>query len=482
MVNTRSQSKKDTAAEVPAMDQAHANLSTPQSPPDVASQHNTAVAGAVTAAYLGSATTMTTGTSNDNANDNSLSTSGLPGIPQVNVVALNVQVSDQQVTVTTQVSSGIPGSTVHPVQSVPHIAPAVEEEDKGSGKKRKQGDTASDATVTKQLKVSKTKAVKVNKEEDNDNLELREVPSTSVTTSVRRESLRKRGTDGTTSACIQAAGAAPHGHHMSFITLKMCPGYTDKITAGTSVVVALKKAKRKPRPRRKTPYTNRYKFEFGEDRLPGHVSPTPEQLAEVMNILGQERMSTTNAGKDKPASSTPMHAGCGISVDSIVRVIVSQSCTNEMALDAQATMRLAYPYMVNGEMVVGAKPNYHAMRVQTVDKLKRVLKKAGLQNLKAPKIKECLDVVYAKNVAMLQPGEVIYEGNDPTAQDFVPGLLSMDYLWEIYEQHGKQAVFDHLVLLPQIGVKSACCLMGFNMGLPVFAVDTHVAGMAKLLG
>ena len=171
-----------------------------------------------------------------------------------------------------------------------------------------------------------------------------------------------------------------------------------------------------------------------------------------------------------------------MSADAIVRVIVSQSCSNEMALDAQATMRLAYPYTVNGTTFVGTKPNYHAMRVQPVDKLKKVLKKAGLSNLKAPVIKGCLDFIYAKNITLLQPGEVVYDGNDPAASDFVPGLLSMDYLWDIYRQGGKQAVFDNLVLLPQIAVKSACCVMAFNMGLPVFAVDTHVAGMAKLLG
>jgi len=46
----------------------------------------------------------------------------------------------------------------------------------------------------------------------------------------------------------------------------------------------------------------------------------------------------------------------------------------------------------------------------------------------------------------------------------------------------QHAVFNHLVKFEKIGTKSACCIMAFRMGIPVFAVDTHVAGMAKLLG
>jgi len=143
----------------------------------------------------------------------------------------------------------------------------------------------------------------------------------------------------------------------------------------------------------------------------------------------------------------------------------------------------AYPYVLgSGNVVVGKKPNYHAMRQQSLAKLQMVLKKAGLFMIKAKGIKECLDAVFTKNVALLSPGVVAYAGNDPTLADFVPGLLSLDYLYDAFKVGGKQAVFDNLVKLPLIGVKSACCLMGFNMALPVFAVDTHVAGMAKLLG
>ncbi len=250
-------------------------------------------------------------------------------------------------------------------------------------------------------------------------------------------------------------------------------------------LVVKKTKKRNVRPRRAPRYTNQYRFEFGETRLPQHPRPTPEDVSDVTTILGQERKLMDNMdteGGDLIAT-TPFHAGGGISIDSIVRVIISQSCTNEAALDAQQTMIRAYPYTdINGILCFGKKPNYHLMRLQSFEKLQKVLKKAGLYIIKAKGIKQCLEMVFEKNLSLLGPGELAYEGNEPGVTDFVPGLLSLDYLYDIYDKGGKQAVFDSLVQLPQIGVKSACCLMGFNMSLPVFAVDTHVASMAKLLG
>lgn len=73
--------------------------------------------------------------------------------------------------------------------------------------------------------------------------------------------------------------------------------------------------------------------------------------------------------------------------------------------------------------MVGEKPNYHDVRVGSVKKLESLIKKGGVI-FKAQKIKDFLDAVFEKNIA-LQPGEVEHTLNDPTATDFVAGLLSM---------------------------------------------------------
>jgi endonuclease III len=274
--------------------------------------------------------------------------------------------------------------------------------------------------------------------------------------------------------------------------------------------------------------TNKASFYFEREELPYWTSPTGYEIREVVNLLAEERMALQ---ADSQAALTPAHAAKGLTMDSVVRVILSQALSNEVALDIQQALIHAYPYEVNGKIIEGTIPNYHEMRLQSLTKLSDILSQAGLQNIKAVPIMKCLEMVYAKNVARLmdrlgvdrKQSEVVHSSQDPTARDFVPGLLSMDYVQEIYDdkkqevfksefetareqalKHGMsegeandkatmkaqkaceiqalQAVFDELTSLPQVGVKTASCLMSFNMGLPVFAVDTHVAAMAKLLG
>ena len=239
------------------------------------------------------------------------------------------------------------------------------------------------------------------------------------------------------------------------------------------------------RPYRKVKFTNEANFKFGVDKLWQHTRPTPYDVRMVTSALKDEEGLSSSVAAEEAVADSPFHAGRGLTVDSIVRVILSQTCQNEKALDAQQALLVAYPYYVNGEKVIGTKPNYHAMRVQGLEKLKRILKPVGLHTKKPKSIKQILELVYAtnqKDATPLEPGEVRYVGNEIGAADFVPGSLAVDYIWDIYEQGGKQAVFDYFVSLPLVRVKSACCLMNFNMNLPVFAVDTHVAKMASLLG
>lgn len=229
------------------------------------------------------------------------------------------------------------------------------------------------------------------------------------------------------------------------------------------------------------PPTNKYNFTFGVSQLEYHLFPRQSDIVQVAKILEQERPSLL-AQANQDNASTPMHSGRQFTIDAIVRVMLSQASTNEGALDAQQCMIHAYPYIVDGQKVIGTIPNYHLMRVQSQTKLDKVLKRGGLNAIKAEAIKAYLDAIYKINLSLLGPGEVTYRYNPPDASDFVPGMLSVDYLRSMYALSGKQAVFDHLVSFNLIGVKSAACIMAFGMDLPVFAVDTHVAGMAKLLG
>lgn len=332
-------------------------------------------------------------------------------------------------------------------------------------------------SVTKKFKTSKTKTVKV-KEEANADFQSPIIATSDEPVSSERRVLRQRGSNGRVSVALKEVQAATQSLPTGIVILKI---NAERLRAFLTRPSPPKKKRTIFRRSRSNPYTNKYRFEFGEDRLPSHSEPTPQSLKEVAEILEKERMTLTNGALVTAEAFTPFHAGSRLTVDALVRVIIAQACTNEVATEVQQTMRLAYPYYVNGKKVVGEKPNYHDVRVGSVKKLESVIKKGGLI-FKAQKIKDCLNAVFQINVALLQPGEVEYTLNDPISTDFVPGLLSMDYIYDIYKEGGKQAAFDSLVELPLMGVKSVCCLMGFHMRLPVFAVDTHVANMAKLLG
>jgi endonuclease III len=273
---------------------------------------------------------------------------------------------------------------------------------------------------------------------------------------------------------LRRRGPAPVVRRPGVITLSISP-------RGMAAVLRRIQKKVLAAERRQNPASNDRNFTFGVSELSYHPAPRQVDIQSVARILEEERpFLLAQVSQDNAAR--PMHAGQNFTFDAIVRVILSQASTNEGALDAQQCMIQAYPYMVNGVKVIGTIPNYHLMRVQSVQKLELALMRAGLYKIKAKAIKGCLDEIYSHNLSFLGPKEVAYRFNVPNEPDFVPGLLSLDYLSAMFVREGKQAVFDYLVSLPLIGTKTASCIMAFRMGIPVFAVDTHVGGMAKLLG
>lgn len=224
---------------------------------------------------------------------------------------------------------------------------------------------------------------------------------------------------------------------------------------------------------------NKAKFVFGRDVLGYYRFPSVAHIHEVTQLLEQEKELELQKPRETVAPVEPMHGGKTLDIDAIVRVIISQACTNESALDVQQTMIRGYPYDTNGTKTFGKVPNYALMRVQSVEKLEKCLSKAGLHRIKAKAIKGCLEAIYARNVSLQENNA---ETDAPANSDSEVDLLSLAFLDDLYATQGKQGVFDYLNNLPAVGVKTACCLMSFRMNIPVFAVDTHVAHMVLLLG
>ncbi|KAJ9663008.1 hypothetical protein H2198_001000 [Neophaeococcomyces mojaviensis] len=187
-------------------------------------------------------------------------------------------------------------------------------------------------------------------------------------------------------------------------------------------------------------------------------------------------------------TNQPAHAVKGVvTVDTLFQTILAQSTGNEMAIDAHSRLCNRFTYLVNGKKYVGTMPNWHKVRTVPRAELERVLKPGGYQIIRAKAIQQLLEIVYAKNTERKAAGvqQYTYDGNPPDAEDFVPGMLSLDYLTDYPEgsdENSDEKLLGRLTQLPLIGFKSAMCIMAFQLKRPIFVVDTHVLRVTKWLG
>lgn len=231
-------------------------------------------------------------------------------------------------------------------------------------------------------------------------------------------------------------------------------------------------------------FPTKYRFKFDWDPYVDFDGPSFDQCEQVFNILkdhhakeGIEISLDPDALAMELALDGPMHAGEGITFDALVKTIMAQATNNVNAIVAHRSLVEAYPYAVDGEWKTGTVPNYHAMRAGSQSRLEEALRPAGLSNIRAKAIKECLNMVHAENVADKSPTQIAEAEAMSASSDFVPGMLSLDYLMHL----SKEDLFARLVGFPLIGVKTAACILAFNFKMPVFAVDTHVMRLSRLL-
>ena len=264
-----------------------------------------------------------------------------------------------------------------------------------------------------------------------------------------------------------------------------------KLSIGGKRLATLKirKIKKKGPKRTRVPrgfFTNNYRFKFGWTPFEEYRNVEEQTYHDVHKLLADslalEGISLERKNADEVlidgVSQGPMHAGDTVTVDAIVKVIMSQATNNTNALSAQARLLKAFPFVVDGETVTGETPNYHDIRLAAgTPKLKNALRTAGLQEKRAVQIPDCLEAIHRKNVEANSPGCSI-DSNPPNTAEFVPGSLSLEYMNELT----KDEKMDELLSLPAIGIKTAMCVLAFAFGLPVFAVDTHVHRMVGWLG
>lgn len=140
--------------------------------------------------------------------------------------------------------------------------------------------------------------------------------------------------------------------------------------------------------------------------------------------------------------SRPVDRSFGSPLDGLIATLLSQNTNDRNSERAFFEMKRRWPSW-DQVMETGMENLTDAIRI------------AGLAPTKASRIREILSKV---------------------KKDF--GSYNLDALkaWNPFKAR------DYLVSLPGIGPKTAGCVLAFELGMPAFPVDTHVARIARRLG
>ncbi|ERF68188.1 hypothetical protein EPUS_05269 [Endocarpon pusillum Z07020] len=235
-------------------------------------------------------------------------------------------------------------------------------------------------------------------------------------------------------------------------------------------------------------FTNKFKVKLGFTPFPKNTRPSRQSCHDVFDILKKhherdsiklERYADDANSVPNTGAQGPMHAGQDVIFHAIVKTILSQATNNENALTVELSLIHRFRYDFLGCKVKGTSPNYHMLRKAPHAAIAKALAAGGLHNMKAKQILACLNYVHARNMELATEEQRLeaeqIENGEKT--DFIPGMLSLDYM----KSMSMQEKFDHLVSMPGVGPKTAACILCFNFEDPVFAVDTHVFRLSKML-
>ena len=130
-------------------------------------------------------------------------------------------------------------------------------------------------------------------------------------------------------------------------------------------------------------------------------------------------------------------------VGALVATVLSQNTSDLNSGRAYASLKQAFP------------TGWDAVRIASVTAVAEAIRAGGLANIKAPRIQAILQDIYDRQGATTL--EHLRKWDDPTVRAYLRSF-------------------------PGVGAKTAACVLMFNLGRPVLAVDTHVHRVSRRLG
>ena len=130
-------------------------------------------------------------------------------------------------------------------------------------------------------------------------------------------------------------------------------------------------------------------------------------------------------------------------VGGLVATVLSQNTSDLNSGRAYASLKAAFP------------EGWDSVRTANVSHVAEAIRSGGLANIKAPRIQAILQDIFERG-----------------------GKTNLDHIraWD------DQTIRAYLRTFPGVGPKTAACILMFNLGRPVLAVDTHVHRVARRLG
>lgn len=255
----------------------------------------------------------------------------------------------------------------------------------------------------------------------------------------------------------------------------------DKLIEGSEI---LQKAKK--------PRKHKYGLTPGVTPFPDFVMPTAEACLEVKNLLS-ELHGTYEPPEAIPPPSLEV-SGCGevpCVLDALIRTRLSAATSGTNS--GYAFTGLVSKFGILEEGIGKGSVNWSKVREADIKDVEDAIKRGGLARTKSKDIKAILDMVREENIARREAFVKEKEGGEKA--DVVGGesltqgqkdleiaaadkeILSLQYI------HGltNDEAMDELIKYPGIGVKTAACVILFNLRRPSFAVDTHVHRLTRWL-
>ena len=130
-------------------------------------------------------------------------------------------------------------------------------------------------------------------------------------------------------------------------------------------------------------------------------------------------------------------------VGGLVATVLSQNTSDLNSGRAYASLKAAFP------------GGWDDVRTANISRVAEAIKSGGLANIKAPRIQAILSDIFERS-----------------------GHTNLDHIraWD------DATIVAYLRTLPGVGPKTAACILMFNLGRPVLAVDTHVHRVSQRLG